>query len=81
MLHIPAEAEKGNQDRLLPITPEFATLLEGVRECERRGRVFKLLDINGILLPTRLPLRFFKTLEFAEESLAVVAVCLLVVPL
>ena len=54
MLRIPAEAEKGNQDRLLPITPEFATLLADVPESERRGRVFKLLDIDGTLLqPTR----------------------------
>ena len=52
MLRIPAEAEKGNQDRLLPITPEFATLLAGIPERERRGRVFKLLDIDGTLLPT-----------------------------
>jgi integrase len=54
MLRIPAEAEKGNQDRLLPITPEFAAVLETVPERERRGRVFKLLDIDGTLLqPTR----------------------------
>jgi integrase len=47
MLRIPAEAEKGNRDRLLPITPHFATLLESVPESERRGRVFKLLAANG----------------------------------
>jgi integrase len=41
-----------NQDRLLPITPEFATLLDGVPENERQGRVFKLLDIDSTLLPT-----------------------------
>jgi integrase len=52
MLRIPAEAEKGNQDRLLPITPEFAVLLDGVPECERQGKVFKLLDFDGTLLPT-----------------------------
>jgi integrase len=50
MLRIAAEAEKGNQDRLLPITPEFAKLLTGVPESERGGRVFKLLDIDGTLL-------------------------------
>jgi integrase len=47
MLRIPAEAEKGNRDRLLPITPEFATLLLSVPEADRRGRVFKLLAANG----------------------------------
>jgi site-specific recombinase XerD len=41
MLRIPADAEKGNQDRLLPITPEFATLLQSVPQHERRGRVFR----------------------------------------
>jgi len=50
MLRIPAEAEKGNRDPLLPITPEFAALLESVPERERRGRVFKLLANNGTLL-------------------------------
>ncbi len=51
MLRIPAEAEKGNQDRLLPITPEFATHLKSVPESDRRGRVFKLLANDGTLLP------------------------------
>ncbi|HEY3394682.1 MAG TPA: tyrosine-type recombinase/integrase, partial [Lacipirellulaceae bacterium] len=50
MLRIPAEAEKGNQDRLLPITPDFATLLESISEGERRGPVFPLLDTDGTLL-------------------------------
>jgi integrase len=38
----PAEPEKGNQDRLLPVTPEFAEMLLAVHEAERAGRVFKL---------------------------------------
>jgi integrase len=50
MLRIPAEAEKGNRDRLLPMTPDFATLLESVPESQRKGRVFKLLNIDGTLL-------------------------------
>jgi len=50
LFRIPAEAEKGNQDRLLPMTPEFATLLVSVPERERRGRVFKLLAIDGMPL-------------------------------
>jgi integrase len=41
MLHIPAELEKGHQDRLLPIAPEFAEFLLATPEAERTGRVFK----------------------------------------
>jgi len=47
MLRIPAEAEKGNTHRLLPITPEFAELLAGVPEDERRGWLFRLLTKKG----------------------------------
>jgi integrase len=47
MLRIPCEAQKGNRDTLLPMTPEFATLLESVPERDRRGRVFKLLAADG----------------------------------
>ncbi|HEV3339024.1 MAG TPA: site-specific integrase [Pirellulales bacterium] len=42
MLHIPAELEKGNQSRLLPVAPEFAELLLATPEADRTGRVFKL---------------------------------------
>jgi integrase len=41
MLRIPAECEKGNQDRLLPMAPEFAEWLLATPESERVGRVFK----------------------------------------
>ncbi|HEX4488093.1 MAG TPA: tyrosine-type recombinase/integrase [Terriglobales bacterium] len=47
MLRIPTEAEKGNRNRLLPMAPEFAALLETVPESDRHGRVFKLLDIDA----------------------------------
>jgi integrase len=47
MLRIPAEAEKGNQDRLLPMKPDFARMLEAVPQRERQGRVFKLLKADG----------------------------------
>lgn len=47
MLWIPAEAQKANRDQLLPMTPEFAALLNTVPEAERRGRVFKLLGSDG----------------------------------
>ena len=40
MLWIPAELEKGNQDRLLPIAPEFAEFLLATPESERTGFVF-----------------------------------------
>jgi integrase len=43
MLRIPAEAEKGNKDRLLPMAPEFAEFLAATPGVERRGRVFKLV--------------------------------------
>jgi len=46
-IRFPAEAEKGNQDRLLPMTPEFSTFLAGVPERERRGRVCRLLNAYG----------------------------------
>lgn len=51
MLRIPAEAEKGNRNRLLPITPEFAALLESVPRGQRRGRVFR--PMKGGLLTHR----------------------------
>jgi integrase len=47
MLRIPAELEKGNKDRLLPMAPEFAEFLQATPEAERTGRVF--------VLPGRLP--------------------------
>src|SRR5690242_16035873 len=43
MLRIPAEAEKGNKDRLLPMALEFAEFLPATPESDRRGRVFKLV--------------------------------------
>jgi integrase len=41
MLHIVAESEKGNRDRLLPIAPEFAEFLLTTPEADRHGRVFR----------------------------------------
>lgn len=40
MLRIVAELEKGNQDRLLPMAPEFAAFLAQVPESRRHGFVF-----------------------------------------
>ncbi len=42
MLRIPAELEKGNKDRLLPIAPEFAEFLLATPEAKRTGPVFTL---------------------------------------
>ncbi len=41
-LRIYAEAEKGHQDRLLPMTPDFAEWLLATKESKRTGLVFKL---------------------------------------
>lgn len=41
-LRIYAEAEKGHQDRLLPITPDFANFLSAIPLEERSGPVFVL---------------------------------------
>lgn len=41
MLLIPAEFDKGGQDRRVPITPDFAAFLEQTLPAERVGRVFK----------------------------------------
>jgi integrase len=40
MLRIRAELEKGNEDRVLPIAPEFADFLLATPEAERTGYVF-----------------------------------------
>lgn len=54
MLRIPAEAEKGGANRILPMTPEFAELLAMVPPEARQGRVFKPLTADGQLVkPTR----------------------------
>ena len=42
MLHIPAALDKGKKDRLLPITPDFAAMLQETPESERTGYVFQL---------------------------------------
>lgn len=46
MLQIPAGCEKGNQDRSLPMTPDFAEFLLRTPQAERRGRVFPLRAWN-----------------------------------
>jgi integrase len=47
MLRIPAELEKGHKERLLPMAPEFARLLETVPEHDRTGPVFTLRRRDG----------------------------------
>jgi integrase len=46
MLWIPGALEKGNEDRLLPIAPEFAEFLLATPAAERRGRVFRPLGLR-----------------------------------
>jgi integrase len=40
MMRIPAELEKGNKDRLLPVAPEFAEFLLATPKAKRTGFVF-----------------------------------------
>lgn len=40
-LRIPAELEKGNEDRVLPLAPEFEEFLLATKKADRTGRVFK----------------------------------------
>lgn len=47
MLRIPAEAEKGDTHRILPLAPEAAELFATVPVDQRNGRVFKLLGKDG----------------------------------
>ena len=47
-LLIPAESEKGGQDRTYPVTPDFAEFLRAVPEKKRRGFVFNPILYRGI---------------------------------
>jgi len=47
MLRISADWEKGNRDRLLPITPDFAKFLLATAEADRHGPVFRPLLPSG----------------------------------
>lgn len=47
MLRIHAGLEKGNKDRLLPVTPDFAELLLATPQSERIGPVFRPLGTKG----------------------------------
>ncbi len=44
---VPAELEKGNRDRVLPITPDFAEFLLATPADQRRGPVFRPLMPSG----------------------------------
>ncbi|REJ66661.1 MAG: site-specific integrase [Planctomycetota bacterium] len=41
-----AEAEKGQRDRLLPMTPDFARFLLKTPKAERSGKVFRLIGLS-----------------------------------
>ena len=47
-LRIPAEAEKGGQDRLYPVTPDFAELLRLIPATSRTGFVFNPILSRGV---------------------------------
>jgi integrase len=47
-LLIPAESEKGGQDRIYPVTPDFAEFLRSVPEFDRGGFVFKPILHRGV---------------------------------
>ncbi len=49
LFQIPGELEKGHTDRLLPMAPEFALLLEPTPETDRTGPVFTLNGRQGRL--------------------------------
>jgi integrase len=49
MLRIPAECEKGNRDRVLPITPDFAEFLLRTKEVDRHRSVFRPIMPSGNL--------------------------------
>ena len=44
-LRIYAEAEKGHEDRLLPMTPDFAEFLSGTSQAGRTGPAFPILGL------------------------------------
>jgi integrase len=46
MFRIPEESEKGNEDRVLPLSPEFAEWLYTVPKKNRRGHVFNPIPQN-----------------------------------
>lgn len=46
-MRIWAEAEKGHRDRLLPLTPDFASFLLETPETDRAGVVFKIDGQGG----------------------------------
>jgi len=47
MFRIPEESEKGNEDRILPIAPEFANWLETIPKRDRNGYVFNPIPQNA----------------------------------
>jgi integrase len=55
-LRIYAEAEKGHQDRLLPLTPDFAEFLLETAPGRRKGRIFRLdgLQTRAPISPKRI---------------------------
>lgn len=47
VLIVPAEAEKGGRDRILPVAPEFGQFLAATPTSERHGTVFQPMGLRG----------------------------------
>lgn len=55
MLRIPATLEKGNNDRVLSIAPEFVEFLQATPRAQGTGRVFNPFPRNVGILDTTTP--------------------------
>ena len=65
-LRIPAESEKGNQDRLYPVAPEFAEFLLMTPENERSGFVFNPVP-SRIIRGNREPVEIRQAGRYGES--------------
>ena len=70
MLRISAEFEKAGRDRLLPMAPEFAKLLETVPPEDRYGRVFELRGGRGQVVTN--PHRIGRTISLIGQAADIV---------
>jgi len=61
-LRIWAEGEKAHEDRLLPITPDFAEFLLSTPEAERQGLVFAITGPEGLPLSTKRASRYISAI-------------------
>ena len=71
LLRIPADYEKGNQDRLMPIAPEFEELLFETPEHERNGFVFNPKP-NRICGPRLKPMAMMQAISKIGQAAGVI---------